>query len=766
MKTKHLIKETDIRVFPFYKSLGTALYGKDRPSVKLPSAVTEPIDSAVWTYLSGNQSATETIHSHMADHFCDVNLNQSTVCLSPVPSLLEQKDVKVIIEGWKDTVRSAFVKSLSKFKSMKLQLETDTWRESEEKIRQMLLNEDVVVVPDEANGVLSVAGLVDDVNRLEQSLSEAVNKVVMRLQREKSTVTQQIKVSQPVFRILCQSGLQGKLLSVYPHLKMLYRPDNPDLIISGLSDEIMEASKIILNEVLALYRQNLEMDHYLLDLLKDEQQEELTNALLLSHGVNAAFQINANRVQILAVNSRDLKCAEDHLGRLLISQYIDVEDGNVLKKPEWNHLVSQLESANIKPCRRIKIHTTGQQVVVSGHKDDVIRVSSDLQKFLAGNAQVKEAVVVKNNVIVEYIKTLDSSCLKKMVGKVVVSYREDAICLSGSRVDVAQCKNLVEELVASVFYESFKVSMPGAKKYFSEQEAVSFSSLSGGTGCLVQLVDDTSGGQGGLAHIQVSQPVFQFQTSDGVEIALWKADICSYPVHAVVIAATQDLKLNGGLAGALLKAAGPQLQDECDKIINVNGHLRPGDSVLTAAGGKLGCKNIIHAMAPNFDGAKTEKVVAQLKKTVGGSLELAEKHGCVSVALSAIGRSLGFPHKLCAVTIIKAVKQHCDEKYEDNTIKRIHFVENDNSTIQAMEEAVRQEFRNHAVVHSQQAAPLPAEGTKSPPVGQAPSDSTCLGKVQTKEGLDITLMKGNIEDAPVIWIFFFICKQFAKLVFF
>lgn len=729
--------------------MGTALYGKDKPSLKLPAAITEPIDNVVWTYLNGNQSATETICSHLAKHFCNVNLNQSTVCLSPVPSLLQQNDAKVLIKEWKDTVKSAFVQSLSKFKSLKLQQESEVWKESEEKVRQMLLNEDVVVVPDEANGVLSVAGIVDDINRLEQSLCEVINEVEKRLQREKSTITQEIKVPQSVFLILCQRGLQGKLLSVYPKLKMSYRKNSPDLIITGLSGEVMAASKVIFDEVLALHNQNLEMDYYLLEFLKDEQQEDLTNALLISNGISAAFQISTNRVQILAVNDRGLKDADDHLGRLLISQYIDVEDSNVLKKPEWKHLVSQLESVTNNPCRRIKIHTTGQQVVVSGHRDDVISVSSELHKFLTGNAQVKEVVVVKNSAIVEYIKTLDSSCLKKVDGKVVVSYRKDAICLSGSRVDVAKCKTLVEKVVFSVFYENFKVSVPGAKKLFNE-EAMNFSSLFSGTGCLVQL-DDTSGGQGGLAHTQVSKPVFQLQTSDGVEIAIWKADICSYAVHAVVTAATQDLKLNGGLAGALLKAAGPQLQDECDKIIKSKGHLKPGDSVITAAGGQLCCEKIIHAVAPNFDATKTEKVVAQLKKAVSGSLQLAERCGCVSVALDAISRSLGFPAELGAVTIIKAVKQHCDEKYEDNTIKRIHFVENDDSTVQAMEEAVRQEFRNHAVVHSQKSLLLPTEGTKSPPVKQTPSDPNCLGQAQTKEGLDITLMKGNIEDAPVIF---------------
>lgn len=733
MKKKHCIKKEEIRVYPFYESLGTALYGKEKPSLKLPSAISETIDSVIWRYLIDNQSAAETIHSQLAKDFCNVNLDQSTVCLSPTSSLLQQKDAKVIIKEWRDAVKSAFAQALSNFKSLKLQPESEAWEESEEKIRQVLLDEDVVVVPDKASGVLSVVGLVADVNRLEQTLCEVINKIAKRVQREKSSVTQEIKVSPSIFHILCQDGLQDKLINVYPDLKMSFREESPNLIVTGLRDEIWAASKVIYDAMLALKRQNLEIDNYVLDMLKGEQQEELTNALLTSKGINAAFEINTNRVQLLAASNRDLSVAEDHLGRLLISQIVDVEDCNVLEKPEWQDLVSQLEDANNKPCKRIQIHTTGQQVVVCGHKDSVVTVSSKLKDFLMLNAQVEETVVVKPNTIVEYIEKLDASWLEQVKDKVVVSYRKEAICLSGSRVDVAERKPLVEDLVSSVFFESLNISMPGVKKFFQDKEAMYVSSLLSETGCLVQLVDETGGGQDDLAQKQLPKPVYQLQTSGGVEIAVCKADMCSYPVDAVVNASNMDLKHNGGLAGALLKAAGPQLQDECDKLINRDGQLKPGDCVITSAGGKLSCKKVIHAVGPTFDQAKPQKPLAQLKRVVKGSLELAEKNGCASVALPAISRNLGFPLDLCAQTIVKAVKEHCDEECDD-TLKRIHLVNNDDRSNQAMEEAVRQEFGNHGVSLSQQTLPKT-------------SDPNCLGQVQTKEGLDITLMKGNIENA-------------------
>uniref|UniRef100_A0A3P9DJR0 Poly [ADP-ribose] polymerase n=1 Tax=Maylandia zebra TaxID=106582 RepID=A0A3P9DJR0_9CICH len=718
-KKKHSIKKEEIRVYPFYKSLGVALYGKDKPALKLPAAISEPIDSAVLRYLAQNKSAAETICSEMDKHFCIVNLGQTTVTLSPVSSLLKQKDAKAIIKEWTDTVKSAFAQSVSKFKSVK----------------EMLLNENVIVVPDKDRGALSVAGPVSDVNRLEKSLSEIINKIAKTIHRDKSSKTEEIKVSPSVFHLLCQNGLMDKLLLVYPELKLA--PESPNLKITGLGEEINAASKVIFDAVLALKRQNLEVDKYVLELLKDEQQEELTDALLTSHQINAAFEISGNRVQLLAVSDTDLSHAQDHLGQLLTTQYINVEDSNVLKKPEWQQLVSHLEQANSKPCRT-RINTTAQQVVVSGYKDSAIKVQHQLGDFLTQNAHIEETVVVKANAVVKYLEEFNTSWMEKVKDKVRVSYRNEAICLSGSRVNVTHCKTVVEGAVSAVVFDSLNVYKSGVKKLFQENEAY-FSTIKTKTGCLVQLVDKPGGGQDNVK--QVPTPLYQLKMPGGVEIAVYKADMCTYPVQAVVSPFNQDLKHSTGLAAALLKAAGPQLQDEFYKMKKTKGQLKPGDCVITDAGGTLCCQKVIHAVAPKYE--KPQQASAQLNKVVKGSLEFAEAHGCVSVALPSIGRGMRcFPLKQCELTIVKAVKEYCYENYDDITLQKIHFVNNDDIAVQDMVAAVRQEFGNLSDSHFQQTPHLTAP-TQS--VSQSTGSDLCLNRVQTKEGVDIVLTKGNLE---------------------
>ncbi|XP_069389111.1 protein mono-ADP-ribosyltransferase PARP14-like [Paralichthys olivaceus] len=740
MKKKHHIKQEEIKVYPFYSSLGAALYGKDRPPLKLPAAVYEPIDNAVWRYLNDHKSAAESIHRDLAKNLCNVKLEGSAVCLSPVVSILRQKDAKAIIEEWRGRVKSAFAQAMLKFKSLKFQPDSEVWEECVGNIRQMLQNQDVDLVPDKASGILSVVGFVDDVNKLEESLCEAINKIVGRVQREKAMKTQVIKVSPSIFHLLYQDGLQDKLQRLYPELKMTFRKDNPGFIITGLSEEIMEVDKVIREAICGLKRLNLEMDKSVLDLLRLEEQDELTNALLISYGINAAFDIDAHRVELLAISDRDLTAAEDHLQKLLMSQNIDVEDSSVLATSAWQDLVSQLQDANSKSCKRLQIFYTGQQVVVSGHKSNVMKVSGELEYFLTQNAQVEESVDVKTNAIIKYIQKCKTSCLEQVKDKVTVSFRNDSICLNGSRVDVTHCKTSVENLVQSLLFESVNITKPGVKKFFRDKETMYVTSLLTDTGCLVQLVDETSGGQDDFAKSRGPNPVYQLQTSDGVEIAVCKADMCSYPVHAVVSSANQQLQHNRGLGAALLNAAGPQLQVECDKIINLRGQLKPGDCVISNAGGQLCCKKIIHALGPVFDPSAPQKSLAQLKRAVKGSLELAEKHGCITVALPTISRTKGFPLDVCSLTIVKAVKEHCDEKYNDNTLKKIHLVNNEDAAVQAMEKAVKNEFGNGGV----------SLQTTSPSLTYAKStssDPNCLGQVRTTEGLNITLTKGNIENA-------------------
>ncbi|CAL8340811.1 unnamed protein product [Boreogadus saida] len=369
IQKEHFIGKKWVKVFPFYDSLGTALYGKDRPTPKLPAAFSQSIYSPLLKYLHQNQEAAEMACGHLSTQFCKVDLLPSSVSFSPLPALLEQKDVKAKdIKQWKQSVEQAFTQVLSRFKTLKLQPPLSAWEECEAQIREIVLDKTVEIIAEKAEGTLSVVGLVDDVTRLEPTLNDLLTRIEKRLLRENSSITQEFEIS----------------------------------------------------------------------------------------------------------------------------------------------------------------------------------------------------------------------------------------------------------------------------------------------------------------------------------------------------------------------------KEECDKIQIQGGELKPGDSVITGAGGRLQCKKVIHVVGPQYDPSNHQRTVGQLKRAVKGSLELAEMSGCQSLAISAISANMGFPIDLCADTIIKVMKEHCEDHFGQNPLKQIHFVSLDDHAVQAFEKAVRDKFGNQGRIGSRQSVPDKQNKNSSKPLGN---------------DVGMRIQSGNIEDA-------------------
>ncbi len=124
-------------------------------------------------------------------------------------------------------------------------------------------------------------------------------------------------------------------------------------------------------------------------------------------------------------------------------------------------------------------------------------------------------------------------------------------------------------------------------------------------------------------------------------IKLVQGDITDLSVDAIVNAANSSLKLGGGVAGAIRRKGGPEIQEECDRI----GYCPVGGAVITT-GGKLRARYVIHAVGPRYgEGDEDEK----LKNATLNSLKLAEKHNLKSIAFPAISTGIfGFPKDRCA----------------------------------------------------------------------------------------------------------------------
>uniref|UniRef100_A0A667WJI6 Poly [ADP-ribose] polymerase n=1 Tax=Myripristis murdjan TaxID=586833 RepID=A0A667WJI6_9TELE len=148
---------------------------------------------------------------------------------------------------------------------------------------------------------------------------------------------------------------------------------------------------------------------------------------------------------------------------------------------------------------------------------------------------------------------------------------------------------------------------PGAKKYFLSQGGMFLSTVMKDLGCVVVLRPDNEDEEEEDLYEDIDEEYglgttsyCRVPTASGLVVSVSKGDICSLHVDAVVNAANEELKHIGGVAFALLKAAGPQLQKLSDDYISKKGHLKPGDAIITDSC-NLPCKYVFHAVCPFWD---------------------------------------------------------------------------------------------------------------------------------------------------------------------
>ena len=132
------------------------------------------------------------------------------------------------------------------------------------------------------------------------------------------------------------------------------------------------------------------------------------------------------------------------------------------------------------------------------------------------------------------------------------------------------------------------------------------------------------------------------------------ADITKETTEAIVNAANSSLLGGGGVDGAIHRAGGPSILEECKRIVAKIGRLPAGKAVLTT-GGRLPAKYVIHTVGPIYrDGSHNE--AETLASCYRESIRLADDHAIKSLAFPSISTgAFGYPIDEAAEIAIKAV---------------------------------------------------------------------------------------------------------------
>ncbi|MDH5815394.1 MAG: macro domain-containing protein [Candidatus Nezhaarchaeota archaeon] len=166
---------------------------------------------------------------------------------------------------------------------------------------------------------------------------------------------------------------------------------------------------------------------------------------------------------------------------------------------------------------------------------------------------------------------------------------------------------------------------------------------------------------------------------DGKKLKLAKGDITDLEVDVIVNAANERLKLGGGVAGAILRKGGWEIQEECDRI----GYCPVGEAVVTGAG-RLKAKYVIHAVGPRYGEGDED---TKLRNATLNSLKRAEERNVRSIAFPAISTGIfGFPKDRCADIMLRTIIEYLKG---DTCLKEVIMCLYDDETYRIFEDKLK-----------------------------------------------------------------------------
>ena len=165
-----------------------------------------------------------------------------------------------------------------------------------------------------------------------------------------------------------------------------------------------------------------------------------------------------------------------------------------------------------------------------------------------------------------------------------------------------------------------------------------------------------------------------------------KGDLTRQDVDAVVNAANTALVHGGGVAAALVRAAGEELQSESDRWVAEHGPVPEGSAAVTSAG-RLQARWVIHVVGPVYDPASANNS-RFLVRAVDAALDAARDLGARSVALPAISAGIfGYPLEGATAVIAAAAKLWAQRN--PGSVSEIRLVGFDDAAFAAFSDALR-----------------------------------------------------------------------------
>ena len=341
--------------------------------------------------------------------------------------------------------------------------------------------------------------------------------------------------------------------------------------------------------------------------------------------------------------------------------------------------------------KHVSIQPKEDTLQICGFKDTVGDVKVSLENFIKKKCTVNQSFPVQKGIWrvfcgpmkKKWVK-IEASCKDSDVLLTQPSDDEGkfVIGLKGDKTEVEKVIQAMTHLVKSVIITKVPLVGRQIRRYFIGEESdgrmkiphIERSAKVCIEMCVVGEDMDTHAPE--LENTTHTAPkIVKECTAEVVDmkrITIYVGDITEFRADVIVNAANEELKHIGGVADAILKKGGQEIQDASDVYVASHGKLTPGEVWLSRVVGHLQCSALIHAVGPRWQHSSSSPQL--LRKVCSRCLEQAEAFMYNSIALPAISSGMfGCPIDQCANILISASVDFC-RRQRHTRLDDINFV--------------------------------------------------------------------------------------------
>ena len=618
--------------------------------------------------------------------------------------------------------------------------------------------------------LVQILGKEDRVNedgRKLQDLILAVEEDTERMNSKVKVIREGIPRSR--LRLLEMTGICQELQSEQQHLNISIDLDNETLCLDGPRNLLSEVQAEVFIFISKMIEKTIELPTNITRVLKMPTVSSVIQDLLKQRGVQAIFMhdqcSSSNEVQVVSVDSHSAKEAEKVLLSAVQENSIRLteENAQVLDSRPWKDFQTSLTSKfKVDILVQIPLNT----VWVSGIAKDVTQCYDQVIDFLQRNTIVRDTVPLDYGSTRFLFERLSSEIaeIKRDLASCSIDMKISSSCkgivISGTTEGIDKCLPRLVDLTKNIQKASVPIDKPGMTKFFSQGKGPkSLKTIEDNNNCIIITnernwnVASPTGEAGGKKPERSSgELICSYLTVERKKISVFKDDITRHRVDAIVNPANEELKHIGGLAAAIVKVGGTEIQDHCNRFVEKHGLLLEGRTFVTPAG-MLPCDRVIHTVGPKWDlaaeitrenGTKTLKE-RLLEMAIRNSLKEAASLRSIAIPAVSSGQ-FGFPRDLCAKVILDAVVDFCKVNPSCN-LSEIHLVNPDDPTVKVFVDEMRSQFSKETnFIHKENPTPI---GFGIDVANNPRQLHQALPAFKTPEGIRIDVKVGDLAQQQV-----------------